>query len=63
MTELKQTYPISFIVMGSRKTDPYCCNLEHLSPSDTSKGYPEFIRVNPIITWDYQTVWDFILTF
>ena len=38
-------------------------SLEKLAPSDTAKGYPEFMRVNPILEWDYQRVWSFIREF
>jgi hypothetical protein len=37
--------------MGSRNTDPYCSQLSEFSPSDINKGYPAFMRINPIIDW------------
>lgn len=49
--------------MGSRKTDPYCENLDLFSQSDVKKGYPNFMRVNPILNWSYETVWNFIHAF
>lgn len=33
------------------------------APSDTHKGYPSFIRLNPIIFWTYDQVWTFIRDF
>jgi FAD synthetase len=33
------------------------------SLSDTNKGYPEFVRLNPIIFWSYEQVWTFIKGF
>jgi FAD synthetase len=29
----------------------------------SSPGWPEFIRVFPIIEWDYQSVWQFLRLF
>lgn len=37
--------------------------LNVLAQSDTHKGYPSFIRVNPIIDWSYEFVWEFIREF
>ena len=44
--------------MGSRKDDPGCANLTHVNASDQHKGYPHFYRVNPIIYWSYELVWE-----
>ena len=54
---------MDWIVMGTRKDDPGCSNLGTIAESDTNKGYPKFKRVNPIIDWDYHSVWKFILDF
>lgn len=40
--------------MGSRRGDPYCDDLERISPSDSDKGYPAFLRINPIMYWSYD---------
>lgn len=34
-----------------------------MTPSDVSKGYPRFDRVNPIIHWTYSEVWSFIRSY
>jgi len=44
--------------MGNRRTDPYSQNLDHICPS--SEGWPEFVRVFPILHWSYQEVWTFL---
>ena len=49
--------------MGTRKDDPYCEHLGREAPSDTHKGYPSFLRVNPIFDWTYEQVWSFIKGF
>ena len=46
------------IMMGTRRTDPDGRGLEIFSPS--SVGWPAFMRVNPILYWDYAMVWRFL---
>ena len=46
------------IMMGTRSTDPDGTGLELFSPS--SVGWPCFMRVNPILYWDYAMVWRFL---
>lgn len=48
-------------VMGTRRDDPHGKNMEHFEPS--SPGWPRFMRVNPILTWDYHDVWKFLRKF
>lgn len=45
------------VIMGSRRTDPYCGNLDYFSESSVAEGWPYFIRVCPIIDWDYKEIW------
>jgi FAD synthetase len=49
---------IQAFVMGMRKGDPGSQDVEHFAPS--SKGWPAFFRVNPILTWRYDQVWTFL---
>jgi FAD synthetase len=58
ITDLKNKYGIDAILMGSRKTDPGCNDLNIFSPTD--EGYPNIIRINPIIDWSYRGVWEYI---
>jgi len=47
------------IFLGTRKGDPNCRNQESFSPA--SDWMPvSFMRVNPIIDWDYGHVWHFL---
>lgn len=46
------------IYMGVRGGDPHTENMEHFDPS--TQGWPAFLRVNPILKWTYQDVWDFL---
>lgn len=63
LTAFAQTHPLQYVVMGSRRDDPYCGALSQCSPSDVSKGYPAFDRLNPIIDWSYEQVWKFLREF
>ncbi|KAK1260799.1 hypothetical protein QJS04_geneDACA002152 [Acorus gramineus] len=57
---LLQKKPIKAIFLGTRIGDPNAVGQEQFSPS--SKGWPPFMRVNPILDWSYRDVWAFILT-
>ncbi|XP_076169670.1 FAD synthase isoform X2 [Ptiloglossa arizonensis] len=45
--------------MGMRKSDPGSENLEPFT--QTSEGWPNLVRVNPILNWTYDQVWKFLL--
>ncbi|GMI60049.1 hypothetical protein ScalyP_jg1225 [Parmales sp. scaly parma] len=45
-------------VLGTRNSDPNGANQDVFSPS--SDYMPPFMRVNPIIDWDYGLVWAFL---
>ena len=44
--------------MGNRRSDPWSRDLEPICQS--SAGWPEFMRVFPILDWQYHNVWDFL---
>lgn len=48
-------------VMGTRRIDPHGDTLEQFSPS--SADWPPFMRVNPILEWEYDDVWNFLRTY
>lgn len=55
----KSKFPdVKGILIGTRRTDPYCDKLAFRSPTDS--GWPEFTRINPIIEWSYPDVWTFL---
>ena len=49
-------------ILGTRKGDPNCGNQETFVPASTWMPVP-FMRVNPIMSWEYGHVWHFLRTF
>ena len=43
------------IIMGNRRSDPWSRDLE--SECKSSPGWPEFMRIFPILDWGYSHVW------
>lgn len=57
--ELKVKDPsMKAVLMGTRRTDPHSSDLLNFSPTDA--GWPEYMRVNPMLDWSYTDVWLFI---
>ena len=48
-------------VLGTRESDPNAVGQQDFAPS--SDWMPPFMRVNPILTWSYADVWDFLRGF
>ncbi|EFX00716.1 FAD-binding domain containing protein [Grosmannia clavigera kw1407] len=46
------------IFMGTRRTDPHSEFLTQFTPTDA--GWPQFMRVNPVLDWHYAEIWAFI---
>eukprot|EP01084_Bolivina_argentea_P142631 250570_1 len=46
------------VFLGQRLTDPFCNNL-HLATHCT-KGWPDIMRINPILHWNYNNIWNFL---
>ena len=59
MTELTKEKQVDCVIMGSRKDD-WCGDIGLRAPSDTHKGYPAFMRINPIMYWQYDKIWPVI---
>lgn len=45
--------------MGQRHTDPYCESLQVFQATDD--GWPELVRVNPLLSWSCDNVWEYLL--
>lgn len=52
---------VQAFVMGTRRSDPGGAGLQPLEAS--SQGWPVFMRVNPILEWEYAHVWEFLRAF
>ena len=62
LNSLKESHPdLKAIVMGTRRHDPYSSHLKALTMTDD--GWPEYMRVFPILDWSYGEVWQFLRTF
>lgn len=44
---------VKAIFVGTRRTDPHGEKLTHFDPTDS--GWPDFMRVHPVIDWHYGT--------
>lgn len=44
--------------VGTRRTDPHGARLTHFDRTD--QGWPDFMRVHPVIDWHYAEIWGFI---
>jgi FAD synthetase len=49
---------VKAIFLGTRRTDPHGEFLTHFDPTD--EGWPQFMRVHPVIDWHYVEIWAFI---
>ena len=46
------------ILLGTRRGDPNAAGQSELMPSDN--GWPDFVRVNPVLDWAYADVWAYL---
>ncbi|KAG7290190.1 hypothetical protein NEMBOFW57_000188 [Staphylotrichum longicolle] len=49
---------VKAVFLGTRRTDPHGEFLTHFDPTD--EGWPQFMRVHPVIDWHYVEIWAFI---
>lgn len=49
---------IRAIFVGTRRTDPHGAKLTHFDRTD--HGWPDFVRIHPVIDWRYAEIWAFI---
>lgn len=49
---------IKAIFVGTRRTDPHGAKLTHFDRTD--RGWPDFVRINPMLDWHYAEIWAFI---
>ncbi|KAL9126423.1 MAG: hypothetical protein Q9217_004515 [Psora testacea] len=49
---------IKGIFVGTRRTDPHGANLSPFDPTD--RGWPPFMRIHPVLEWQYGEIWSFL---
>lgn len=49
---------VKAIFVGTRRTDPHGAKLTHFDRTD--HGWPDFMRIHPVIDWHYAEIWAFI---
>lgn len=52
-----QNPSVRAIFVGTRRTDPHGEKLKHFDPTD--EGWPDFMRIHPVIDWHYTEIWAF----
>ncbi|KAH7636702.1 hypothetical protein HUG17_6908 [Dermatophagoides farinae] len=60
--DVRKNESFELVFMGCRRTDfdeKIGSTLTTVQPTD--EGWPEFIRINPLLDWTYQNVWQFLL--
>ncbi|KAH8819174.1 hypothetical protein F5884DRAFT_759750 [Xylogone sp. PMI_703] len=55
---LENNNKVKAILVGTRRTDPHGQMLTHFDRTD--HGWPDFMRVHPVIDWHYVEIWAFI---
>ncbi|KAH8900089.1 phosphoadenosine phosphosulfate reductase [Thozetella sp. PMI_491] len=51
---------VKAVFVGTRRTDPHGESLTFFDKTDTHMGWPDFMRVHPVIDWHYAEIWAFV---
>lgn len=52
---LRDRPSVKAVLVGTRRTDPGAADLGHFDRTDG--GWPDFMRVQPVIDWKYVEIW------
>ncbi|EME40961.1 hypothetical protein DOTSEDRAFT_157982 [Dothistroma septosporum NZE10] len=55
---LSDTPCVRAIFVGTRRNDPHGAKLTYFDRTD--HGWPDFMRIHPVIDWQYREIWSFI---
>jgi len=58
MRDAVERLGVSAVLLGTREADPNGASAAAFQPS--SRGWPPFMRVNPLLRWQYGDVWAFL---
>ncbi|EGW32448.1 uncharacterized protein SPAPADRAFT_153392 [Spathaspora passalidarum NRRL Y-27907] len=50
---------VKSVIVGIRYSDPYGSTLHYEQPTD--HDWPKFLRIHPILHWNYVDIWDFLI--
>lgn len=50
---------VKAIYVGIRRADPYGESLQYIQRTD--HGWPDFIRIHPVLEWTYTQIWEFLI--
>lgn len=57
---LAQEPNVKAILVGIRRADPYGQSLSYIQRTD--HGWPDFVRIHPVLEWHYVEIWEFLRT-
>ncbi|KAI9751223.1 MAG: hypothetical protein M4579_006155 [Chaenotheca gracillima] len=57
-TYLRERPQVKAVFVGTRRSDPHGARLTSFDKTD--HGWPDFMRIHPVIDWHYAEIWTFI---